>query len=60
MTADERSRYIDAASALIGLTIPAACRAGVDTNFALFLDHAAIVAAADDAPTREPAEALRP
>ena len=60
MAPDERSAYIDAVSGLVGLVIPPACRPGVAANLALFLHHAAIVAAADDDPTREPAEVLRP
>lgn len=58
MESDEGSAYLDAAAGLIGLQIPPACRAGVELNLALFLHHAAIVAAADDDPMREPAEAL--
>lgn len=59
MGSDERTAYIDAVARCVGLAIPPECRPGVEANLALFLHHAAIVAAADEDPTREPAEVLR-
>lgn len=59
MSQEITANYISVAAAAQALVIPADCAAGVLANITLFLDHARIVAAADQ-PETDPAELLRP
>lgn len=58
--AEAAEAYMDAAAPMLGLTIPAACRAGVIANIQRTAAIAALVLAHPLAPDDEPASVFRP